>query len=206
MLKRTLDTVAAALLLLLLSPVIGATALLVKYKLGSPVLFKQERPGLKGKPFYLYKFRTLSDERDERGVLLPDGLRMPPFGRLLRKSSLDELPQLWNVLKGEMSFVGPRPLLMEYLTLYTEEQARRHLVRPGITGWAQINGRNDVPWEERFDRDVWYVDNRSFWLDLKIMALTVKKVWTGAGVSRTGHASMPAFKGTSAHRERGKEA
>ncbi|MHA7964390.1 sugar transferase [Paenibacillus sp. CAU 1782] len=201
MLKRFLDATGAALLLLLLLPLMGAVGLLVKLKLGSPVLFRQQRPGLHGKPFYLYKFRSLTDERDESGALLPDGLRMTPFGRLLRRSSMDELPQLWNVLKGELSFVGPRPLLMDYLPLYSKEQARRHLVRPGITGWAQVNGRNDVTWEERFQRDLWYVENVSLLLDLKIVGLTVKKVWSGDGTSHSGHVSMPLFEGTASRQE-----
>jgi sugar transferase EpsL len=172
------------------------TAILVRYKLGSPVLFKQQRPGLHGKPFYLYKFRTMTEERDENGELLPDHLRLTPFGQFLRKYSLDELPQLFNVLKGDISLVGPRPLLMEYLELYTPEQARRHEVKPGITGWAQVNGRNAISWEEKFKLDVWYVDNRSFWLDLRILFLTVIKVFKLEGINHAGHVTMKKFTGT----------
>lgn len=172
------------------------TAILVRYKLGSPVIFKQQRPGLHGKPFYLYKFRTMTDERDENGELLPDHLRLTPFGQFLQKFSLDELPQLFNVLKGDISLVGPRPLLMEYLELYTPEQARRHEVKPGITGWAQVNGRNAISWEEKFKLDVWYVDHQSFWLDLKILFLTVIQVLKSEGISHEGHVTMEKFTGT----------
>lgn len=152
------------------------TAILVRYKLGSPVLFKQQRPGLHGKPFYLYKFRTMTEERDENGELLPDHLRLTPFGKFLRKFSLDELPQLYNILKGDMSFVGPRPLLMKYLPYYTDREKKRHNVRPGITGLAQVSGRNNLGWDERLELDVKYVENYSFWLDIKIIFLTIKKV------------------------------
>lgn len=174
--KRLLDIVGALLMLILLFPVLLAIAILIKIKLGSPVIFKQQRPGLHGKPFYLYKFRTMTDERDENGELLPDHVRLTPFGQLLRKLSLDELPQLYNILKGDMSFVGPRPLLMEYLPYYTPRERKRHNVRPGITGLAQVSGRNNLSWDERLELDVKYVENYSFWLDLKIIFLTIKKV------------------------------
>lgn len=202
MMKRTFDFTAAFMLLTICLPVIAVIAVLVRTKLGSPVLFKQERPGLHGRPFMLYKFRTMTDERDGDGVLLSDHLRLTPFGLLLRRLSLDELPQLFNVLKGELSLVGPRPLLMDYLPLYTEVQAKRHLVRPGITGWAQVNGRNAVTWNERFDRDVWYVENRTFWLDLKILLLTVKRVLRSDGISNGNHATMPVFEGQT-HNQKG---
>jgi sugar transferase EpsL len=172
---------------------------LIRIKLGSPILFKQQRPGLHGKPFYVYKFRTMSNERDEKGQLLPDHIRLTPFGKFLRKFSLDELPQLLNVLKGDISLVGPRPLLMEYLDLYTLQQARRHEVRPGITGWAQINGRNAISWEEKFKLDVWYVDHQSFWLDIKILYLTILKVIKSEGISQTGHVTIEKFKGSNHH-------
>jgi sugar transferase EpsL len=193
--KRLLDIVGALLMLILLFPVLLAIAILIKIKLGSPVIFKQQRAGLHGKPFYLYKFRTMTDERDENGELLPDHLRLTPFGQFLRKYSLDELPQLFNVLKGDISLVGPRPLLMEYLELYTPEQARRHEVKPGITGWAQVNGRNAISWEKKFELDVWYVDHQSFWLDLKILFLTVIKVLKSEGISHEGHVTMEKFTG-----------
>jgi sugar transferase EpsL len=195
MLKRTFDFLCALVALIVLSPVMAAVALLIRIKLGSPVLFKQIRPGLHQVPFYIYKFRTMTDERDAQGNLLPDAVRLTPFGKLLRKLSLDELPQLFNVLKGDISLVGPRPLLMQYLTRYTPEQARRHEVRPGITGWAQVNGRNAISWEEKFALDVWYVDNRSFWLDLKILAMTVVKVLRSEGISEAGHVTMTEFQG-----------
>lgn len=201
MIKRLFDLLAASTLFFLLLPLIAAAALGVRMKLGSPVLFKQLRPGLHGKPFHLYKFRTMTDGRDRFGELLSDHLRLTSFGIWLRKYSLDELPQLINVMKGELSLVGPRPLLMDYLPLYTEEQAKRHLVRPGITGWAQIHGRNAITWEERFARDVWYVEHRSFWLDMKILLLTVKKVVRSDGVSHTNHATMPVFEGTTSNQE-----
>ena len=162
----------------------------------APVLFTQTRPGLYGKPFRMIKFRSMTDARDANRELLPDAIRLTAFGKFLRASSLDELPGLWNVLKGDMSLVGPRPLLMEYLPLYTPEQARRHQARPGITGWAQINGRNAISWEEKFKLDVWYVDNQSFWLDLKILLLTIKKVFVREGISATGEATMPKFTGS----------
>lgn len=195
MMKRMFDIGAASLLLIAASVPMAIVAILVRAKLGSPILFKQKRPGLQGRPFMLYKFRTMTDARDGEGMPLSDHLRLTPFGLLLRKLSLDELPQLVNVLRGELSLVGPRPLLMDYLPLYTEEQAKRHLVRPGITGWAQVNGRNAVSWEERFDRDVWYVENRSFWLDIRILILTVARVFRSEGISNGNHATMPIFKG-----------
>ncbi|MEH7336801.1 sugar transferase [Neobacillus drentensis] len=170
-------------------------AALVRWKLGSPVLFKQKRPGLNGKPFFVYKFRTMTDKKDNKGELLPDHIRLTTFGKLLRKTSLDELPQLFNVIKGEVSLVGPRPLLIEYLPLYTPEQARRHEVRPGITGWAQVNGRNAISWEEKFKLDVWYVDNRSFWLDIKILFLTITKVFKSEGINQQGHVTIEKFQG-----------
>jgi len=195
-LKRLFDLTISAILIIILLPVIALTAGLVRYKLGKPVLFKQQRPGLYGKPFYIYKFRTMTNERDVNGNLLPDEMRLTPFGKFLRKFSLDELPQLFNVVKGDLSLVGPRPLLMEYLPRYTKEQARRHEVRPGITGWAQVNGRNALTWEEKFKLDVWYVDNQSFWLDLKILWLTFLKVIRSEGINREGHVTMPEFKGS----------
>lgn len=194
--KRSFDVAASGLGLLLLSPLLGAVALLVRLRLGRPVLFRQRRPGLHGKPFMMYKFRTMTDDRDAEGGLLPDGERLTPFGRFLRSTSLDELPELFNVLKGEMSLVGPRPLLMAYLDRYTPHQARRHEVRPGITGWAQINGRNAISWEEKFDLDVWYVNNGTFLLDLRILALTVAKVLRREGISGEGQATMSEFSGT----------
>lgn len=197
MIKRLFDISASTIGLLLLAPVIALLAWQIRKKLGSPVLFRQIRPGLHGKPFQMVKFRTMRDAIGPDGQPLPDAERMTPFGSFLRSASLDELPELWNVLKGEMSLVGPRPLLMEYLPLYSSEQARRHQVRPGVTGWAQINGRNALSWEEKFRLDVWYVDNQSFWLDLKILALTVKKVFVREGISAAGEATMPRFTGSS---------
>lgn len=194
--KRFFDVVISFVMLCTLATIILITWLLVRNKLGSPAIFKQPRPGLNGEIFYVYKFRTMTDERDEQGELLPDDVRLTSFGKLLRKLSLDELPQLWNVLKGDMSFVGPRPLLVDYLPLYNERQAKRHNVRPGITGWAQVNGRNAISWEQKFEYDVWYVENQSVWLDVKIMMLTVKKVFISEGISQNGHATMPVFKGS----------
>jgi lipopolysaccharide/colanic/teichoic acid biosynthesis glycosyltransferase len=194
--KRLTDIALSSIGLLLLAPLILVLAVLVRVRLGSPVLFRQERPGLHGTPFTILKFRTMTDERDESGILLPDDQRLTRFGRFLRASSMDELPELWNVLRGDMSLVGPRPLLMEYLPLYTTEQARRNEVRPGITGWAQVNGRNALNWEEKFKLDVWYVDNQSLWLDLKILFLTVKKVLVREGISGEGHATMERFRGS----------
>ncbi|ENM3792747.1 sugar transferase [Vibrio cholerae] len=193
--KRLFDFLASLFALLLLSPIIALVGWKIRKNLGSPVLFRQTRPGLNGKPFEMIKFRTMKDAVDANGNPLPDSERMTPFGDKLRNSSLDELPELWNVLKGEMSLVGPRPLLMQYLPLYSPEQARRHEVRPGVTGWAQINGRNAICWEEKFKLDVWYVDNRSFWLDLKVLLLTVKKVLIKEGISAQGEVTMPPFKG-----------
>ena len=195
MIKRLFDVVASAAALLLLSPVIALVAWRVRKNLGSPVLFRQQRPGRDGKPFEMVKFRTMRDVVDAQGNVLPDAERMTPFGSFLRASSLDELPELWNVLKGDMSLVGPRPLLMEYLPLYSAEQYRRHDVRPGVTGWAQINGRNALSWEDKFRLDVWYVDNRSLWLDVKILFLTVKKVVKKDGISADGEVTMSKFTG-----------
>jgi len=196
MLKRLFDFLMALFGLVVLSPVLAILAWQIRKKLGSPVLFRQTRPGLHGKPFQMVKFRTMRDAIGPDGQPLPDSERMTPFGSFLRSASLDELPELWNVLKGDMSLVGPRPLLMEYLPLYSPEQARRHEVRPGVTGWAQINGRNALSWEEKFRLDVWYVDNRSFWLDLKILALTVKKVFVREGISAAGEVTAAKFTGS----------
>lgn len=194
--KRLFDIAVSGTALVLLSPVIVTSAVLIKKKLGSPVLFKQTRPGKDGEPFEIYKFRTMTDERDTQGELLPDAERLTDFGKTLRKLSIDELPQLLNVLKGDISLVGPRPLLMQYLPLYNEHQKRRMEVRPGITGWAQVNGRNNISWEEKFDLDVWYVDHQSFILDLYIIYLTVVKVFKQSDISQDGHATVPAFTGT----------
>lgn len=193
--KRIFDLVSAFIGLILFSPVLLTTAILIRIKLGSPVLFKQKRPGLYGKPFYVYKFRTMTNDKDTRGNLLPDYIRLTSFGKILRTCSLDEFPQLFNVIKGELSLVGPRPLLMEYLPFYNNEQFRRHEVRPGITGWAQVNGRNAINWEEKFRLDVWYVDNRSFWLDLKILWLTLLKVIKSEGINQQGNATVEKFRG-----------
>ena len=190
--KRALDIVVSAGLLFLLVPVLLCVWLLVRWKMGSPAVFRQQRPGLNEQPFTLYKFRTMNDARGSDGELLPDRDRLTRLGKFLRRTSLDELPQLWNVLRGDMSLVGPRPLLMEYLGGYTPEQARRHGVRPGITGWAQINGRNAISWEEKFDLDVWYVDHWTFWLDVRILTATVQ-VFRGKGISAPAHATMPKF-------------
>jgi lipopolysaccharide/colanic/teichoic acid biosynthesis glycosyltransferase len=195
MTKRSLDLAGAAAGLVVLSPLLLAIAGLNRLILGAPVLFRQERPGRAGKPFRLIKFRTMTSACGPDGELLPDGERLGRWGRFLRSTSLDELPELWNVLAGDMSLVGPRPLLMEYLALYTSEEARRHEVKPGITGWAQVNGRNAASWEERLALDVWYVDHRSFWLDLKILILTMVQVASRRGVSARGHATMPRFTG-----------
>ncbi len=194
--KRLFDLLVAALALLLLALPLLVLTWVIRRKLGSPVLFRQVRPGLQGRPFTMVKFRTMTDGRSADGALLPDAQRLTPFGRFLRASSLDELPELWNVLRGDMSLVGPRPLLMEYLSLYTPEQARRHEVRPGITGWAQINGRNAISWEEKFSLDVWYVGNHSLWLDIKILWLSVNKVLVRDGISAVGDATMPKFEGS----------
>ena len=195
MAKRIFDLVILGVSLPLLLPIIIIVAVLVRAKLGSPILFRQKRPGLKGIPFEMVKFRTMLDTCDDAGELLSDEERLTSFGRGLRASSLDELPELWNIFKGEMSFVGPRPLLMQYLPLYSEEQARRHDVLPGITGWAQIMGRNSLSWDEKFKYDVWYVDNRSLALDLKILGQTGHLVFGRKGVSADGHATMPPFEG-----------
>ena len=194
--KRVFDFSVAAAALLLLAPVLIAVALLVRLRLGSPVLFRQTRPGLHGKPFEILKFRTMIDARSADGTLLSDAERLPPFGRWLRSTSLDELPELINVLRGDMSLVGPRPLLMQYLPLYSPEEARRHNVRPGLTGWAQINGRNAISWDEKFALDTWYVDNRSMLLDIRILLLTVLKVVKRDGISAAEEATMPAFTGS----------
>ena len=193
--KRLFDLVMVLIALILLSPIIVIVSVMIRLKHGSPIFFTQQRPGLHGKPFTLLKFRTMTDERDSSGDLLPDEDRLTSFGQFLRRISLDELPELINVLRGDMSLVGPRPLLMQYLDRYTPEQARRHEVRPGITGWAQINGRNALSWEEKFELDVWYVDNMSLWLDLKILTLTVWKVLHREGISQEGYATMPEFMG-----------
>lgn len=195
--KRVVDLSAALLGLIFLTPVIISLAIFIRLKLGFPILFIQTRPGLDSKPFHMIKFRTMTDARDVHGNLLPDSVRLTSFGRFLRTTSLDELPELFNVLKGDMSLVGPRPLLMEYLPLYSSEQARRHDVRPGITGWAQINGRNAISWEEKFKLDIWYVENQSFWLDLKILLITIKKVFIRDGINAIGEATMPKFTGNS---------
>ncbi len=195
MLKRLFDITISAIGLLMLSPVIIVLALLIRVKLGSPVFFRQTRPGLNGKPFQMVKFRTMLEAVDKHGNPLPDKERMTRFGSFLRASSLDELPELWNVLKGDMSLVGPRPLLMEYIPLYSNTQYRRHEVRPGVTGWAQVNGRNAISWEDKFKLDVWYVDNQSFRLDLKILLLTVKSVFSRSGVSGDGEVTMSRFTG-----------
>lgn len=196
MIKRAIDIIISFFALMVLAPIIFLVAVLVRNKLGSPIIFKQQRPGMKGKVFQVYKFRTMTDERDGHGALLPDTVRLTKFGQILRKLSLDELPQLWNVLKGDMSFVGPRPLLVEYLPLYNERQARRHEVRPGITGWAQVNGRNAISWEQKFEYDVWYVENQSLFLDLKIIFLTFKKVFQSEGINQPGQATIEKFKGS----------
>ncbi|OEC89109.1 sugar transferase [Acinetobacter sp. YK3] len=194
--KRLLDIIIASTALILLSPLYFYVAYKVKKNLGSPVLFRQVRPGLHGKPFEMIKFRTMKDAIDERGNPLPDSERLTPFGKMLRSSSLDEMPELWNVIKGDMSIVGPRPLLMEYLPLYNKEQAKRHDVRPGMTGHAQVNGRNAISWEQKFKLDTWYVENRSLWLDFKIMLQTVKKVIAKDDINEAGEATMTKFTGT----------
>lgn len=192
---RLFDILLSIFLLALLSPLILFIIFLVKYNLGSPIFFKQSRPGIKGKPFLLYKFRTMKNINNSDGDQLPDDNRLGPFGKFLRSTSLDELPELWNVLKGEMSFVGPRPLLMDYLPLYSARQARRHEVKPGITGWAQINGRNSITWKEKLDMDIWYVNNKSFWLNIRIILITIVKVIKREGISGDGIATMDKFKG-----------
>jgi sugar transferase EpsL len=191
--KRIIDLLLSVSLLIIFSPIILITALMVRMILGTPVLFKQTRPGFKGEPFEVYKFRTMTRERDKNGKLLPDNERLTSFGRLLRATSLDELPEYFNVLKGDMSLVGPRPLLMQYLHRYTKEQAKRHNAKPGITGWAQVNGRNTITWEDKFKLDVWYVDNASLWLDLKIIGLTIWKVIKREGINQQGQSTMEEY-------------
>lgn len=191
--KRLFDTLIASLLLCILFPILLIIGYKIKQSLGSPIMFRQQRPGLGGKPFEMIKFRSMKDALDEDGQPLPDEQRLTPFGNRLRSMSLDELPTLWNVVKGDMSLVGPRPLLMEYLPLYDDKQSRRHEVKPGVTGWAQVNGRNAISWEDKFNLDVWYVDNQSFWLDIKILFLTVKKVLIKEGISADDHVTMPFF-------------
>ena len=194
--KRLFDLISSFIGLLFLLPVIILIILLVRFKIGSPIFFKQARPGLNGEIFNMYKFRTMTNERDKNGALKPDSVRLTKFGKFLRSTSLDELPGLWSALKGDMSLVGPRPLLVEYLPLYSEKQSRRHEVKPGITGWAQVNGRNAISWDEKFELDVWYVGNQSFWLDIKILWLTVKKVIVRDGISAQDDITMPVFKGS----------
>lgn len=200
--KRALDILLIVLSLPLLLPLLALVALLVRINLGSPVIFRQMRPGLQGRPFMLVKFRTMLDLQDAQGRPLPDEDRLPAFGKWLRRTSLDELPEIWNVLKGEMSLVGPRPLLMEYLPLYSPEQARRHEVRPGITGWAQVNGRNALTWEEKFRLDVWYVDHRSLLLDVRILWMTLGRLFRPSGIAQEGHVTMPNFTGSKPDGER----
>ncbi len=197
MLKRLFDITISALLLIFSLPIIALIFLLIRVNMGSPILFRQIRPGLKGKPFVVYKFRTMSEQKDGFGNTLPDGLRLNSLGRLLRKTSLDELPQLINVLIGDMSLVGPRPLLLEYLPLYSPEQTKRHLVRPGITGWAQVHGRNTISWQDRFSLDIWYVENASFILDIKILCMTVLKVLRRDGIDAPDADTMKKFTGNS---------
>lgn len=192
--KRIFDLIITGSLLLVVLPAMIVVAMLIRFKIGSPVFFKQFRPGINNCIFHLIKFRTMTDECDEKGNLLPDRVRLTKFGKFLRSTSLDELPSLWNVLKGDMSLVGPRPLLVEYLPLYSSQQARRHEVKPGITGWAQVNGRNAITWEEKFELDVWYVDHQSMWLDIKILWLTVIRVISRNGITAQGSATMPEFK------------
>lgn len=196
--KRIFDILFALFLLIITLPVLCVVALFVRLMLGSPIIFKQKRPGLNEKIFSIYKFRTMTSKKDVSGELLPDEVRLTKFGKFLRSTSLDELPQLWNVLKGDLSFVGPRALLVEYLPLYNDLQKKRHLVKPGITGWAQVNGRNAISWEEKFDLDVWYVENHSVWLDFKILWRTALIVFKRSGVQSEGHVTMPKFTGTAA--------
>jgi sugar transferase EpsL len=193
--KRAFDAIVSAFTLVVLSPLLAVVAVIIWLQMGLPVVFRQQRPGYNGVPFFAFKFRSMTNQRDEQGRLLPDEARITRLGVFLRRSSLDELPQFWNVLRGDMSLVGPRPLLMQYLDRYTPEQARRHSVPPGITGWTQVNGRNDLPWEKKLALDVWYVDHWSLWLDLHILAITVWKVLKGEGISAEGSATMPEFMG-----------
>ena len=199
--KRLLELTLTLLALIILLPLFAIVALCVRSLIGSPVLFIQSRPGLQGKPFKLFKFRTMTNAHGRYGELLPDADRLTSFGRFLRGTSMDELPELFNVLKGDMSLVGPRPLLMQYLNRYTPEQARRHEVKPGITGWAQVNGRNAITWAEKFKLDVWYVDNQSLWLDIKIIFLTILKIFKREGINQTGQATMEEFRGSSGSQE-----
>jgi len=194
--KRLFDLILSFIGLLFLLPVMALLSLLVRLKIGSPIFFKQARPGLNGEIFNMYKLRTMTDESGQNRVLLSDKNRLTKFGKFLRSTSLDELPGLWSVLKGDMSLVGPRPLLIEYLPLYSEKQSRRHEVKPGITGWAQVNGRNAISWDEKFDLDIWYVDNQSIWLDIKVLWMTVKKVIMRDGISQNNHVTMDKFKGS----------
>jgi len=196
MFKSLFDKILSLILIILLAPIYIIVSILILLKMGSPILFRQKRPGLNGTIFGIYKFRTMTNETDTQGELLPDEQRLFGIGKFIRSASLDELPQIFNVLKGEMSLVGPRPLLVEYFPLYSKEQARRHDVRPGITGWAQVNGRNAISWEDKFKLDVWYVDNQSFWLDIKILWLTVRKVLVKDGISAEGEVTMPKFLGS----------
>lgn len=193
--KNTIDFIFSFTLLIMMIPIFIVVSFLIYIKLGSPIIFTQVRPGKYGKSFLMFKFRTMTNECDSAGKLLPDHIRLTSFGKFLRNTSIDELPELWNVLKGDMSLVGPRPLLMEYLPRYSIEQARRHEVRPGITGWAQVNGRNAISWEEKFRLDTWYVDNQSFFLDMKILVLTIKKVFSREDINHSDHATMPPFRG-----------
>lgn len=193
--KEMADKIVSLIALFILSPILVTIGIMIRHRMGSPILFTQSRPGKDGKIFTFYKFRTMTNQCDADGNLLSDEQRLTTFGKLLRQTSLDELPQLWNVIKGDMSLVGPRPLLVKYLDLYTPEQARRHQVKPGITGWTQVNGRNSLSWENKFKLDVWYVDNWSLWLDFKILLLTIIKVLRREGISQLGHATMPEFKG-----------
>lgn len=195
--KRTIDILLSYVALIVLSPILVVLTLVIRLRLGAPVFFRQERPGIHGQPFTLLKFRTMIDAHDAQGNPLPDNQRLTSLGHILRRTSLDELPELWNVLRGDMSLVGPRPLLMRYLERYTPEQYRRHEVKPGLTGWAQVNGRNAISWEQKFNLDIWYVDNCSFWLDLKILALTFWKVLKREGISQAGEATMSEFMGQS---------
>ena len=199
--KRILDVALSSLALAALAPILGVLSILIRWRLGSPILFRQQRTGHHGQLFTCLKFRTMTDTHDANGQLLPDALRLTPLGRFLRSTSLDELPELLNVIRGEMSLVGPRPLLPEYLDRYSLEQMHRHDVKPGITGWAQVNGRNALDWNRKFELDLWYVDHRSLWLDLKILLMTAGQVLSCDGISRPGHATMPEFRGVSTERE-----
>lgn len=203
--KRLIDIVVAGTALIVLLPVMLIVAVVIVLNMGLPVLFRQDRPGLHGRPFQMLKFRTMSNARDAEGQLLPDDIRLGRLGRFLRASSLDELPELWNIVGGNMSLVGPRPLLMRYMDRYTPEQLRRYQVKPGLTGWAQIKGRNSLGWDEKFALDCWYVDHQSTWLDLKILVLTIPSVLARRGISAAGHSTMPEFMGTQARRQQDRE-